>query len=73
MKRSVRLALKKETLSALTGDELGGVAAGSAASGTPSCFTCTCRSCLDCLIHVEPSLPDTSCVPEITFRTLCRT
>ena len=69
MKRSVRLTLAKETLAELTADDLGGVAAGAATAG-PTCYTCSCRSCVDCLIG--PTLPDDACMPEITFRTACR-
>ncbi len=69
MKRSARLTLKKETLADLTGADLSIVAA---ASVGPTCYTCTCRSCLDCLIDVAPTLLNTACVPEITFRTICR-
>lgn len=69
MKRTARLSLKKETLATLTVDDLSGVAGADASAG-PTCYTCTCRSCLDCLIGA--TLPDTACVPEITFRTICR-
>ena len=70
MKRSA-LSLKKETLADLTGDDLSGVAGGTVSAG-PTCYTCTCRSCVECLIYIEPSLPNTACMPEITFRTICR-
>lgn len=70
MKRTVRLSLKKETLAALTSDDLSGVA-GAASAAT--CVSCpTCQSCIECLIYIGPSLPDTACFPEITFRTICR-
>ena len=68
MKRSRSLALKKETLVALTDDVLSGLAGASATFG-PTCYTCTCRSCLECLIG--PSLPDNACMPDVTFRTAC--
>ncbi len=69
MKRSARLTLKKETLADLSGDDLSGVA-GAVATAAVTCYTCTCRSCLECLIG--PTLPDNECLPEITFRTICR-
>lgn len=69
MKRSVRLTLAKETLAELTAEDLGGVAAGTATEAL-TCYTCSCRSCVECLLG--PTLPDNACVPEITFRTACR-
>lgn len=71
MKRKVRLSLNKETLAELCGDDLSGVA-GAGATAAVTCYSCTCRSCLECVIEVGPSLPDTACMPEITFRTICR-
>lgn len=71
MKHTARLSLNKETLAALTDDDLSGVA-GASATAAVTCYTCTCRSCVECLIYISPSLPDTACVPEITFRTICR-
>ena len=56
MKRSVRLSLKKETLAALTTDDMRGVA-GAVAESRGTCYTC-----LDCLIEVHPSvLAPTNC------------
>lgn len=69
MKRSRELTLKKETLVALTDDVLSGVAGASATFGV-TCYTCTCRSCVDC-IAIGPTLPDNDCMPNITFRTVC--
>lgn len=70
MKRTARLTLKRETLAELSGADLSGVA-GAAAPSSPTCVDCpTDRSCLECLIGA--TLPDTACVPEITFRTICR-
>ena len=71
MKRTARLSLKKETLAALSGDDLSGVVGADASAVT--CYSCvSCQSCVPCLIYIEPSLPNTACVPEITFRTICR-
>ncbi len=69
MKRSVRLTLKKETLADLSGEDLSGVAGGATSPG-PTCYTCTCNSCVECLFG--STLPFTECLPEITFRTICR-
>lgn len=68
MKRSVRLTLKKETLAELAGDDLSGVAGGTVSAG-PTCYTCTCRSCVECLLN--PTLPAPSCIPGYTNQTLC--
>ena len=45
MKRSLRLSLKKETLSLLTGDDMRAVGGGAADTSAGTCFTC-----IDCIL-----------------------
>lgn len=69
MKRSVRLSLKKETLSALTGDDLSAVA-GAADNSAVTCYSCP----IGCIIQIDSYSDDlTNCCQGIpTFhRAAC--
>ena len=46
-----RLTLKRETLTALSADEMGSVGGGAEASFGPTCY-----SCVRCWIYLPPSL-----------------
>ena len=67
MKRSVRISLKRETLTDLTGDDLGAIAGGASAD--------TCYTCIEprCLFAVSPTFTPTNCCEGIpTFhRAAC--
>ena len=68
MRRSARLTLKRETLAALTADDLHVVAAGAAASDT--CYTCVDP---ECFVIRDPSVVElTGCCQGIpTFHRGC--
>lgn len=61
-----RLALRRETLTALSGDDLNAVGGGAAASG-PTCYTC-----LDCVEVSQSYIIVTECCSGIpTFHRGC--